>query len=139
MSDYGDDYMQMKFCMLTARRENDIVSRTKISDSEYIFECNDGDKYLFDIVGDVVKRIGYPGLDHITDELWKKEFARRLKKMAIRKGYYMKDVAEKLGVSENTISRYMTGKRIPDAYTVKRLSEILDCSVEYLTNFDYLL
>ena len=109
-----------------------ILSR---SDSEF----NNGDKYLFDSVGDIVKRIGYPELDHITDELWKKEFARRLKKMTIRKGYYMRDVAEKLGVSENTMSRYMTGKTIPGAYTVKRLSEILDCSVQYLVDFDYLL
>ena len=139
MGEYGDDYMQMKFCMITSRRESDIVSRTKISDSECVFEFNNGDKYLFDSVGDIVKRIGYPELDHITDELWKKEFARRLKKMSIRKGYCMKDVAEKLRVSENTMSRYMTGKTIPGAYTVKRLSEILDCSVQYLVDFDYLL
>ena len=139
MGDYGDDYMQMKFCIITARRESDIVSRTKISDSEYIFEFKDGDRYLFDFVGDVVRRIGYPELDYVTDELWKKEFARRLKKMAVRKGYCMRDVAEKLGVSENTMSHYMTGKTIPGAYTVKRLSEILDCSVQYLVDFDYLL
>lgn len=139
MGQYGDDYMRMKFCLSMSVRNEDITSQRKISDSEYIFIMNDGKKYLYETIGDIVKQIGCFNTDYVNDELWKKEFSRRVKKMAFRKGYYMKDLAVKLGISENTMSRYMNGKTIPNAFMVKRLSEILDCSIDYLTNFDYLL
>lgn len=139
MGQYGDDYMRMKFCLSMSVRNEDITSQRKISDSEYIFIMNDGKKYLYETIGDIVKQIGCFNTDYVNDELWKKEFSRRVKKMAFRKGYYIKDLAVKLGISENTMSRYMNGKTIPNAFMVKRLSEILGCSIDYLTNFDYLL
>ena len=139
MGQYGDGYMRMKFCFSMSVRNEDITSQRKISDSEYIFIMNDGKKYLYETIGDIVKQIGCFNTDYVNDELWKKEFSRRVKKMAFRKGYYIKDLAVKLGISENTMSRYMNGKTIPNAFMVKRLSEILGCSIDYLTNFDYLL
>lgn len=139
MGQYGDNYMRMKFCLSMSVRNEDITSQRKISDSEYIFIMNDGKKYLYETIGDIVKQIGCFNTDYVNDELWKKEFSRRVKKMAFRKGYYIKDLAVKLGISENTMSRYMNGKTIPNAFMVKRLSEILGCSIDYLTNFDYLL
>lgn len=139
MGQYGDGYMRMKFCLSMSVRNEDITSQRKISDSEYIFILNDGKKYLYETIGDIVKQIGCFDTDYVNDELWKKEFSRRVKKMAFRKGYYIKDLAVKLGISENTMSRYMNGKTIPNAFMVKRLSEILGCSIDYLTNFDYLL
>lgn len=139
MSDYNDDYMRMKFCYYLSKSEEEVVSQHMVSSSEYIFELRDGSKFLFDIFGDVIKRIGHPELDHVTEDLWKKEFTRRVKKMARRKGYYMMDLAEQLGISSSRLSRYMTGKTIPDGYMIKRMSEILECPVEYFINFDYLL
>lgn len=139
MGQYGDNYMRMKFCLSMSVRNEDITSQRKISDSEYIFIMNDGKKYLYETIGDIVKQIGCFNTDYVNDELWKKEFSRRVKKMAFRKGYYIKDLAVKLGISENTMSRYMNGKTIPNAFMVKKLSEILGCSIDYLTNFDYLL
>ena len=139
MGQYGDGYMRMKFCLSMSVRNEDITSQRKISDSEYIFILNDGKKYLYETIGDIVKQIGCFNTDYVNDELWKKEFSRRVKKMAFRKGYYIKDLAVKLGISENTMSRYMNGKTIPNAFMVKKLSEILGCSIDYLTNFDYLL
>lgn len=139
MNDYGDDYMRMKFCCFLGKTEDEIVDQYMISTSEYIFVLDDGRKFLFDIFGDVIQRIGYPELDHVTEDLWKKEFARRVKKMSRRKGYYMMDLAKELGISEQRLSRYMTVKSIPNGYMIKRMSEILGCPVEYLMDFDYLL
>lgn len=63
------------------------------------------------------KKIG----EFITNE-------RKAKKMTQAK------LAEKLYVSEKTISKWENGKGIPDANSVKRLSEIFDISINELLN-----
>ena len=42
------------------------------------------------------------------------------------------DLSEKLGVSQQTISKYEKGAREPDNRTLIELSKIFDCSVDYL-------
>lgn len=139
MGEYGEEYTKKMFCLICVIDEDEIASQTKISPTETIFELMDGTRILYDMINDVTIKLGYPELDHVTDEMWKKEFSRRLKKMTAIKGYYMRDLADRLEISENTMSRYVTGKIIPNGYLIKRMSEELGCSVEYLTNFDYLL
>ncbi len=48
------------------------------------------------------------------------------------KGLTMKELGEKVGVSESAISQYETGKREADFETLLKLGEILDCSVDYI-------
>ena len=48
------------------------------------------------------------------------------------KGLTMKELGEKVGVSESAISQYETGKREADFETLLKIGEILDCSIDYL-------
>lgn len=48
------------------------------------------------------------------------------------KGLTMKELGEKVGVSESAISQYETGKREADFETILKIGEILDCSIDYL-------
>lgn len=48
------------------------------------------------------------------------------------KGLTMKELGEKVGVSESAISQYENGKREADYNTILKISEILDCPVDYL-------
>ncbi len=48
------------------------------------------------------------------------------------KGLTMKELGEKVGVSESAISQYENGKREADYDTILKISEILDCPVDYL-------
>lgn len=41
-------------------------------------------------------------------------------------------LAEKLGVGKTTISMWETGERKPDIITLKKLSEIFDCTTDAL-------
>ena len=52
------------------------------------------------------------------------------------KGLTMKQLGAMLGVSESAMSQYETGKRRPDYELLLKLSEILDCSVDYLLRGD---
>lgn len=49
-----------------------------------------------------------------------------------RCGYTQKDVAEKLGVSDKAVSRWETGKGLPDTSLLKPLSEIFSVTVSEL-------
>lgn len=46
------------------------------------------------------------------------------------------DLAEKLGVTQQTISKYENGTREPDSETLKILSNIFDVSIDYLLDND---
>jgi len=46
----------------------------------------------------------------------------------------MKELGDKVGVSESAIGMYETGKRKPDYEMLLKLSEVLDCSVDDLLN-----
>lgn len=139
MSDYGLDYTRMKFSYISQIPEERIVGETVLSGTEVVYEIDDGRKILYEEIGDKLIRVGRTGLDRVTDEMWKKEFSRRLRKMSSKAGYYLKDLATAVGVSEFTMSAYATGKRIPNACIIQRIADVLNCDVSYLTNFNYLL
>lgn len=48
------------------------------------------------------------------------------------KGLTMKELGERVGVSESAISQYETGKREADLGTLLKIGEVLDCSIDYL-------
>ena len=48
------------------------------------------------------------------------------------KGLTMKELGERVGVSESAISQYETGKREADFETLLKIGEVLDCSIDYL-------
>ena len=48
------------------------------------------------------------------------------------KGLTMKELGEKVGVSESAISQYETGKREADFETILKIGEVLGCSIDYL-------
>ncbi|TRM08775.1 helix-turn-helix transcriptional regulator [Lentibacillus cibarius] len=56
----------------------------------------------------------------------------RLKLCRNKRGYSQKEVAEKIGVKNNTLSSYESGARSPDYDTLTELAEIYDTSIDYL-------
>lgn len=46
------------------------------------------------------------------------------------------EVAEQIGVSRQTISKYETGEAVPDIEKCKRLSDIFEVSLDDLVNYD---
>ena len=57
---------------------------------------------------------------------------KNLKKIRKQKGISQVQLALKLGVSQNTVSRYETGERQADYQTLIMLADILDVTVDYL-------
>lgn len=59
-------------------------------------------------------------------------FADTLKKLRMDKGLSQQALAEKMYVTNGTVSRWESGRRLPDAVTISRLSGILGVDINIL-------
>lgn len=57
---------------------------------------------------------------------------RRLKFEREKRGWSQKYISEKTGIPSSNISRYENGQRQPDTYALKKIADLLECTVDYL-------
>lgn len=56
----------------------------------------------------------------------------RITELLEKKGMKQKELAERVGVTEVTISRYVTGERIPHPDIIIKMAEVLESTTDYL-------
>ena len=64
------------------------------------------------------------------------DFGKMIVQLRKAKGYTQKDLADKLNVSDKAISRWETGKNYPDIEVLKRLTVVLEVSIDELLKGD---
>ncbi len=57
---------------------------------------------------------------------------QKIKKLRNKKGLLQKELADKLNLSQQTISLYESEKREPDYATLKKIADFFDVSTDYL-------
>ena len=130
-----------KFELMYPRLYSQIVSHIMIAEFETLFTLEDGTKVIFDELTDRCIRLR-PRDENSPDlskEEWRLEFARQLKKKLAVRGISQRELADRLGMTEVTVSKYVNGTQMPDSYTVYRISNIINCPLIELINFNYLL
>lgn len=60
------------------------------------------------------------------------KFNEKLKALREAKGYTQEDIAGKLNIARQSVSKWEQGINEPDINTLKRLAEIFECSVDEL-------
>ena len=55
--------------------------------------------------------------------------AKRLRRKLEERRMTQKDLAEKIGVAEQTVSRYLKGTALPNVLVANHISEALDCTL----------
>lgn len=68
----------------------------------------------------------------MTEEQCKLEFAYRLYRIMQRKHITQQELANRTGITQQQISSYITGKRLPSFYNIDKIAKALDCSVDEL-------
>lgn len=64
---------------------------------------------------------------------FKTNFGKRLRKLRLERNLpRMKDLADLIGVTQQSISYYESGDRLPDAITLTKLAAALGCTTDYL-------
>lgn len=61
---------------------------------------------------------------------------QKLKKLRVDHNLTQKDLADKLNVSFQTVSKWEIDENEPDINTLKELAKLYDCSIDYLLNED---
>lgn len=119
----------------------EILSERRIGPSETLYTLKDGRKVIYDEVDDVITvyQKHDKDMDILPEEDWKKEFARILKRTIHLSGMTQGEFADRIGISQSTISKYMRRQSIPSAYVLKTMARVLKLDLDYLCNFDYLL
>lgn len=65
-----------------------------------------------------------------------KIFSKRLKEQLNKKGMTQKELAEKIGTTEASVSRYVSGQRIPKASVVFKIATAIGVSTDYLLGME---
>ena len=60
----------------------------------------------------------------------------RISELLNKSGMTQRELAEKIGVTEVTLSRYITGKRTPKGPLIVKIAKALDVPVEHLIDFE---
>lgn len=68
-----------------------------------------------------------------TEEQWRIEFADNLKRLMRRAGITSQELSDRVDVSTRMISKYLNHKATPSHYIIERISIVLGCSVNELT------
>lgn len=66
---------------------------------------------------------------------WCVEFANRMYRRMLMKGYTQEDLAYKTGISQASINRYVNADVVPNAYVLNKIAKALGCTPDYLSNF----
>lgn len=73
---------------------------------------------------------------NMTEQEWRKYFSRSLEQMMRFKMITQKQLSEQSGLSQMSISNYITMKRTPGAYAIHKIAEVLGCSSSDLIWFE---
>ena len=106
-----------------------MTSARELRDYELMVYCDDDSRFLYDDLDKTIRRLPSSGED-ITEDVWRREFGYRLKKIMIRKGLTQQELAERIGTSQVMLSNYMTGRSMPGFYMVDKIARALDCSID---------
>lgn len=59
-------------------------------------------------------------------------FGARLRTLREEQGLYQKDLAEKLNLTQKTISNYENNERFPDQKTLHKIADLFNVSIDFL-------
>ena len=71
-----------------------------------------------------------------TYQKWIKYFPQKIKRILEEKNMLQDDLASAMNMTPVSISRYVTGKRVPKVTTIINMSKALGVTVEELTNIE---
>lgn len=111
--------------------ETHIEEYYAINEWELFIRLTNGDKFIFDQYYNAVHFVNDYDKE-LTKEQEQKEFSRNLKKLMDHKWINQEELAEKLGITQATVSNYCNSRRIPDSITLIKIARILNCSLDEL-------
>lgn len=96
---------------------------------EYLVTLKDGRKLIFDLDDNSIHKL-FDRNEDISEEDFKREFARRLRRRLWHTTMNQEELAERIGISQAQISKYLNGKALPSFLIMDKLARVLKCDVD---------
>ena len=96
---------------------------------EFILTLADGSKLSYDTIWHTIRNLPNDR-NSMTEKECRTEFGSRLRVMLYLKGLTQQDLSEMTGITQATISHYITGKATPSLYTADKIARCLGCTIE---------
>lgn len=126
---YVTDYVIRNFKMYYRYLERDIESLREDGPDGLIIKLKDGNYLYYDDTDHTLRKL--PSKD-MTEEEFRREFGRRLRKMIHERGFTQVQFATQVGIHQPELSAYINGKRTPGFYNACRIANVLHCSTDDL-------
>lgn len=111
--------------------EKDIDSFEETGNYQMLLHMSDGCRMIYDGLEDRCRKLPSDSRS-MSEKECNAEFAARLRSIMRFKGCSQKELSERTGISQPTLSNYTTGKTSPNFYNIDRIAKALDCSVDEL-------
>lgn len=104
---------------------------------QIIIVANNDKRYEYNAMTGYVHRMPEPGDDiyYKNKDMFKQEFKYKLRKVMSNRSINQQELSALSGITEKTISLYMNGERVPDAFFLARITKALECEVSELFDF----
>lgn len=100
-------------------------------DTDTLITMGDGTKLIYDDIAQTIRRLP-ENSNEMSDHQISHEFGVRLRKIMTRRNINQSELANRIGVTQGMVSRYINGYSAPSFRTVDRMAKALGCSVEEL-------
>lgn len=101
--------------------------------NEIVVILKDGTKMAYEGFDDTIRMIP----SEIDDEeTWRRKFSDALRYQMLRSGVMQNELAERTGISIQTISKYLNNRATPNIYNLTKIANVLECPVSRLTEYD---
>ena len=115
---------------------NDVLKCEWINEYDLFIQFVDGEKVIYDTFKNGSRYYDYD-INTITEDEWRNEFKIRLNNILIRTNTNQSDLAKYLNTTQQTISKYCTGKIMPNIYTLHKMGRFFNIDYKELLFQDY--
>lgn len=109
--------------------EEDIDYYNAVTNNELLIKYKNGSKVIYDTLNNTSHYVRYSDEEYSNDDV-RDQLKRRLQYLMNIRWVTQDELAKRIGTSQQMISRYLTGRSIPSAITLKRIALALGCSVD---------
>ena len=128
-----DNYMYNNLKLCFPFIVEDAIDIYENGKNELIIKLYDGQVVSYDDLNRSIRKLPTSSM---SEKEFRHEFSIRLQKLLYRSGLTQMDLSDMTGISQATISNYMTGKRSPSFYNLDKIAKALNCSID---DFRYVL
>lgn len=126
---FDNDYLYKNFAMYYRELAELVKDYDETDIGELTLYLDNGKTIMYDDIHRSVRTLPRDS-DRLTPDECRNEFSLRLRSLLERRCVSQKQLAEMVGITEATMSSYITGRATPNFYTLDKIAKALNCSVD---------